>query len=662
MPSVNEALVYSKQNGLRPQWAIFPVRGKYPAIPASKGGHGCKDASSDPDIIRKWWSEYPSANIGIATGEKNGIVVLDIDRNHGADIDGNDTLHELEEKLGALPDTVEVLTPNGGRHLYFKYPSGYNIGIHKSEKEDKWPGIDIRGNGGYVVAPPSSISCTDRKVRAYEWEASSYPNETPLAELPTPWVKWLDDLCGRHGGFTLPAPEDVRPGKRNDTLFSYACQLRNNGHDHDGILEKLTEYNSQMRTPLTPRELQTIAGSAMKYTPKVTSSEDGNKRPRMSRAILADTLQALGYGVKYNLITCSYEVIGRTETGRAMNLDDLCTTLHDVLSESYKGTSPDIISMYLTFEARENSYNPVLELLSATTWDGQSRMAQVYELLGIESDALSRSLVKKWLFQTIALLFNDQDHPYGADGCLVLNGVQGAGKTSFFRHLALKDEWFGEGCSIDDHDKDTSRRVLTKWISELGEVESTLKSDISKLKAFVTASVDAYRLPYAKSDTVAPRHTSLCATCNSDRYLIDQTGNRRWWSIPFTKIIPHDELLKLDALQLWAEVFTAVKDMSSKEKASCYRLTQAEHEALAARNGQFEKPVKGQEEVEDILATATAKGYAFKDMTIAQFKEWWPVLRSYSVQQIGAALSRCGIETSRTNKTRTRTLPTQQKL
>lgn len=82
------------------------------------------------------------------------------------------------------------------------------------------------------------------------------------------------------------------------------------------------------------------------------------------------------------------------------------------------------------------------------------------------------------------------------------------------------------------------------------------------LKAFVTNSVDHYRLPYGRSDVVSPRITSLCATCNSDRYLIDPTGNRRWWSVPFSRQVPREELEHLNARQLWGQIYAAVEPLT----------------------------------------------------------------------------------------------------
>lgn len=646
------ALAYTQPNGERTPWAIFPLtQGAKIPLP---GGHGCTEATADAAQVATWWKKTPAANIGIACGEINGFVVIDVDRGHDDGIDGADTLRELEQEMGALPDTVEALTPNGGRHLFFKYPNGQNI----RNKTGIAPGIDIRANGGYVVGVPSTLA----NGKSYEWEAASYPNEHEIAALPDAWRKWLINACGR---FSLP--QETRQGGRNDTLHRYGASLRAQGYPPERIRELLAKYNREScRPPVDDRELETIlssvlrypAGTPVKQTDAPQAATQAPKRARLTRAALADEMHARGYSVRYNVISGEYETIGRTEAGRVMTQDDLITLMHDALADDYKGASFDTLTQYIAFQARENQYNPVVELLKATKWDGVDRLPQLYNLVGVTDDALSKTLIRKWLYQAVALLFNDAADPFGADGCLVLNGEQGAGKTSLFRHLAMRDAWFGEGCSIDDHDKDTGRRVITKWISELGEVESTLKSDISKLKAFVSASVDRYRLPYGKSDVVAPRLTSLCATCNSDRYLIDPTGNRRWWSVPFNRTVLRAELLELDALQLWAQIFAIVAPLDYHDKAACFRLSEDEKKLLAVRNGEYEKPLKSQPEVADILFQAKRDDLTMKRMTVSEFKSLWDVLRPYTAQQISAALKACEIEITRTRAGAVAVLPT----
>ena len=368
------------------------------------------------------------------------------------------------------------------------------------------------------------------------------------------------------------------------------------------------------------------------------------------------------YNIRLNQITQTLETDGLTDTGRAMQLDDLTVLLHDQLSDDFKGASFAIIEQYLSFIGREHAFNPVLDLLGNTPFDGKSRIGQVFEILGIQENDLSKRLVTKWLMQTVALLFNRNNDAFGSDGVLVLNGPQGAGKTSFFRHLALKSAWFGEGICIRDQDKDTSRRAVTVWISELGELESTLRSDVEALKAFITNPVDHYRLPYGRTDIVAPRHTSLCATCNNSEFLIDATGNRRFWTVNIERKITRQELKSLDATQLWAEVYAYVSRLSYAELQSCFRLSDDEQEALARRNGQFEKPVKAQREIEDILAMAHEKGLLFRRMTTTEFLNHWDVLRKFSAEQVGRALKKIGIESAKgTGGKRTCELPIQMK-
>lgn len=642
------ATEYIRPSGQRPAWAIFPVNERKSPITA----HGFNDATRDPDQIMAWWMAHPSANIGIPTGEINGIVVIDVDKNHAPGVDGEDTLQGLEAgAMGKLPETVEVLTPNGGRHLYFKYPANAKKPI-KSVTGPKMTrpiqGIDIRANGGYVVAPPSILAETGK---SWEWELSSDPIDTPLAELPAPWVQWIT--------FQQEWPWDKWPrkieqGARNETLFSFTASMRAQSYPEDKMAKELRAYNAlACKPPLDGSELTKILQSVLKYPAGTSLQQMGIKqqRPRMTVEALTDEIHKRGWDVRHNVISGEYETIGKTASGRTINPDDLVTLLHDGLGDTYRGATLDAIRQYVGYIAREHAYNPVIEYISAATWDGVDRLPEVYDLLGITGDQLSMALTRKWLLQCVALLYNDQDNPYGAAGCLVLNGPQGAGKTSFFRHLALRDVWFGEGLSIDDHDKDTTRRIITRWISELGEVESTLKSDVEKLKAFITSTTDRYRLPYGREDTVALRRTSMCATCNSDRYLIDPTGNRRWWSIPLTQTIPYAAIQELDALQVWAQINAMIYPMTRAQRSECYQLSQAEQQALATRNGDFTKFVKAQTEVEDILTQYRERKSSapVSEMTVSEFKDTWAeYLRPYSAQQISAALRACGVEIKRT--------------
>lgn len=138
MTHLEHALAYAARG-----WAVFPL------LPASKEPmtkHGFKDASTDVKKIRKWWKKDPHANIGIATGKTSGIVVVDIDPRNGGDLSAFWKLCALDDhKLGL------VTTGGDGSHLYFSYPAGAEIPSRKEFVQ----GIDLKSDGGYVVAPPS---------------------------------------------------------------------------------------------------------------------------------------------------------------------------------------------------------------------------------------------------------------------------------------------------------------------------------------------------------------------------------------------------------------------------------------------------------------------------------------------------------------------------
>lgn len=173
----------------RRRWPVFPLHsiidgrcscGKDCGNNAGKHPHITdwpNQATTDPTTIRQWWTRWPGANIGVATGKASGLVVLDVDPRHG----GDDTLRELETQHGALSPTVEALTGGDGRHILFRYP-GYSV---KSGASVLGPGLDVKADGGYIVAAPSLHA----SGRRYAWEVSSHPDEVPIAEAPA----WLLD-------------------------------------------------------------------------------------------------------------------------------------------------------------------------------------------------------------------------------------------------------------------------------------------------------------------------------------------------------------------------------------------------------------------------------------------------------------------------------------
>jgi len=134
-------------------------------------------ATKNPDIIREYWAEHPNANLGVPTGKDNGFWVLEYDTIAGGHaVDGAASLAALEAEFGPLPATRLAESPSGSVHFYFLYP-GYKI----TGTPNLRPGIDIRGDGNMVIAPPS----VKAGVGAYRWL-----NDLPVADAP----QWLLDL------------------------------------------------------------------------------------------------------------------------------------------------------------------------------------------------------------------------------------------------------------------------------------------------------------------------------------------------------------------------------------------------------------------------------------------------------------------------------------
>ena len=226
---------------------VFPCRpNKRPYTP-----HGFKNASTNPEQIRKWWVRFPDALIGMPTGSASGVVVLDVDRKPKRD--GADSLYVLEQANGELPNTIEVLTPSGGRHLYFSAPA---VTI-KNSNDVLGPGLDIRATGGYVIVPPSGVN-----GHRYEWGANN-------PDAPAPMPKWLLERIQAQP-VRKPSLESgntiIAEGQRNDSLFRIGAARRANGASGADILTTLLAENSQRcQPPLPEQEVRGIAESVERY-------------------------------------------------------------------------------------------------------------------------------------------------------------------------------------------------------------------------------------------------------------------------------------------------------------------------------------------------------------------------------------------------------------
>lgn len=231
-------------------WSPIPIepRGKRPLVPWLD----FQQRIAEPREIAAWFARWPDANVGIVTGRVSGLVVVDIDARHG----GPDSLRELERAHGPLPPTVEAASGGGGRHLYFapaEAPLHNRVGIR--------PGIDLRGEGGCVVAPPS----IHPSGRRYAWIKGHAPDTLAPASLPA-WFATLVRGAAPSGHplahWRRLVREGVAEGERNNTLASLTGHLLWRGVDPEVALELLLAWNRmRCRPPLTDDEVARVVAS-----------------------------------------------------------------------------------------------------------------------------------------------------------------------------------------------------------------------------------------------------------------------------------------------------------------------------------------------------------------------------------------------------------------
>lgn len=268
MAMVDEALAYARRG-----WAVFPLveRDKIPAVK-----EGFKAATCDTETISSFWSKRPNCNIGIATGNSLMVIDLDVDDEQGED--GVATLRAWEREHGELPETCSVVTGRGGLHLYYTVDEPVRCSANNEA------GVDIRGDGGYVVAPPSIHPKT---LRAYEWEVP--PDEMEPVRADDNVMAFVKSVrpsgYGKREKFKLP--KTAPSGCRNDTLFKLACSLQSMEWDDDAIISYVQTYNKMSCKPPVPDcEVERVLQSALSlpkgrdsgYAP-MDGSDDQKRRP-----------------------------------------------------------------------------------------------------------------------------------------------------------------------------------------------------------------------------------------------------------------------------------------------------------------------------------------------------------------------------------------------
>lgn len=646
-------------------WAVFPLFRVVDGVCACSKGAACEDVGKHPRVS---WGQLGAGEklegrtgegLGIATGSRSGVFVLDLDRKPG-----KDGFATLEANGWDLPATYTVATPSGGVHLYFRLPpfpvktSGGRIG----------PGVDVRGEGGYVVAAGSPGKSAGSVYTVID--------ESPIVDAPA----WLLEHPELQKDESLPEARSYHAISETHPLWDErnamaVAACRNFPASQEGgeaslalgsIIKRLVwdlELPPDRALELILEEWNPRCTKIDGFTP-YPWSEEGIART-ISRSLEknfvsgvapAGWLERFGKEVSKptpanvskrrqknpsHQYTCTVgDVPNGDKTGTTFaNMVSLLSThedwegvwAFDLLKNKVRAVGPpiqlaaegpsgladhDADAVVLWFEllggfavtrdmadrailsvARKNEYNPIEDWLATLPANSGPSL---FEGLSACVFGASKPLYDLYLRRFMVGAIRRALQPgTKLDNVLVLQSPkQGDGKSTFVKAL-FGEEWSTEDLPESDiGHKDNAFALASTWGVELAELDKLLRGHSTAVKSFLTRCVDTYRPPYGRHMVEKKRQCVFVGTTNETDFLRDPSGSRRFWCIPVGRV--DLEWLRAHRDQLWAEAYALYL------AGETHWLTPEEELERAADAEQF-----GQEEILADPVTDFCKGKTF---------------------------------------------------
>jgi len=233
-------------------WVLLPVK-KGEKRPGVKTWTEYQKRRPTTDELNEWFKD-PDVGIGVITGKISGIVVVD-----------EDSYKEGGSKLD-LNTPLKTITGSGGRHLFFKYTEGLG------NKVDKEHAIDIRGDGGFIVLPPTKHP----NGKFYKWDGLPPETVDNLPALDESFAEQFIKVKGNSEALKMSDYLDISSGSRNDSLHRVACSLLNK-HDEEEALQLLVAVNNSYDPPLPEHEMETVFKSARAFVDRSPKEKPKNK-------------------------------------------------------------------------------------------------------------------------------------------------------------------------------------------------------------------------------------------------------------------------------------------------------------------------------------------------------------------------------------------------
>lgn len=569
-------------------------KGKHP-----RTRHGVKDASTDRVTIESWVRANVGGNWAIATGHEltdgRYLCVLDVDPRNG----GDETLRGIIAEQGPLPVTPTQLTGGGGTHYLFATAAKPTARVLGS-------GLDLQGGGKYALVEPSGHASGGH----YTWDKSAAFGAVQIANAP----HWITENVGKmrgkpelsgatardsflgeafsqagmlgveldEGKWAVKCPwahlhSDSR-GRGQDSSTAilppavgsnsggFNCQHGHCSHrkwaDVVGALPAEAVATARKKYPVRP----SLAAGAEVAAP-VESDERVmadelilNKKKGVPEAILYNCVRILSADkrwagrIRYNRFSDAVMMSGTPlqpadEEREWTDTDDART---QVWCRLHYGVDFGVADVQRAVDvvSKQDGFHPIRDYLETLKWDDVPRVDKFFHTyFNAEDSPYTRGVGSRWLISAVARVMEPGCQ---VDCLVVLEGKrQGEGKSTGLKALTGA-EWFFDG-DLDIGDKDARQNLKGKWIVEWAELDSLNRSEINKVKKFITNQVDEYRPSYGRRRVTIPRQCVFAGTTNETQYLKDTTGNRRFW--PVTCLGACDvAAIRRDRDQIWAEV------------------------------------------------------------------------------------------------------------
>lgn len=427
---------------------------------------------------------------------------------------------------------------------------------------------DVRQRDGFEKAAEAMRDALARALRRWAGLPANDAGRLPHARLRASHAA--------QGTTPQPEPAPVPAPRRDDSGGGSGDQ-----GDDDADVALLVEQHSIARSK--PAHWGSRELSEMIYPEHFPHPNDKCTAPMGTRENLQYMMEVYGIECRYNQISKDHEIV---IPGLNFSRDNYANAaMAELTSICMRNKMPtQNLDQYVLSIADRNSYNPISDWIRSVKWDGVDRVAQLLDTVRVPATFnpdIRDLLVSKWLLSAVAAAVRPKG--FYCKGVLVFRGAQSRGKTTWFKRLVSDEvsQYARDGMHLDPNNKDTVFTACAHWLVELGELDATFrKADIASLKGFIPKVEDRLRRPFDRKDSMLPRRTVFFASVNDKEFLVDDTGNTRWWTVEVESLdYQHD----IDMQQVFAQIYEAwyLKGMQ-------WWLSEEEEAMLNASNADFE--------------------------------------------------------------------------